>query len=119
MKRTLAIVLVSASLVAGIGLPAWSMMRGADQPEGTADAISAASRASGIVAVPISGDEGVDHGQEHSRRRSGDGEDHDQGDDEDGDDAEGGNVGPGPAGSVAPPNNGLFGTGTAPKAQVN
>ncbi|MBC7133829.1 MAG: PepSY domain-containing protein [Roseovarius sp.] len=40
-------------------------------------------------------------------------------DHEDDDDDRGGARNPAPAGSVAPPQNGLFGTGAAPKVQVN
>jgi hypothetical protein len=51
----------------------------------------------------------ADHRSDH--------EDDEGHDDDDGD--QGGGANPAPAGTVAPPANGLFGNGTAPKVQVN
>lgn len=48
-----------------------------------------------------------------------DDDDGDGDDDEDDDDAGRGARNPAPAGSVAPPQNGLFGNGAAPQVQVN
>ncbi|MCO5066394.1 MAG: hypothetical protein M9924_18565 [Rhizobiaceae bacterium] len=122
MKKTFAILFASTALTAGIGLPAWSAMHGAVQLEGSRDAPVAASRDAGASPILVSDDDGGD--RDHRRKmRRGDGDDHDDDDDEDEDDDDdsyGRNASPAaPAGSVAPPNNGLFGGGTAPKVQVN
>lgn len=114
MKKTFVTLLASTALIAGIGLPAWSAMRGADLFEGPRDAALAAFREAGASPMLVSDDDG--EGRDHERRlHRGD-----DSDEEDDDDSDGGNVpGPAPAGSVAPPNNGLFGTGATPKVQVN
>ena len=119
MKQTIAVLLASTALIAVIGIPAWSAMHGADQFEGQRDAVLGAFRVSGASPVLVSDDD--DESRDHERRlRRGDGDDHDEGDEEEDDDDDGGNAsGPAPAGSVAPPNNGLFGTGATPKVQVN
>lgn len=117
MKKTFVILLASTALIAGIGLPAWSAMHGADLFEGPRDAALAAFRDAGVSPVLVSDDDGTDLNQGRGLHR-GDDDDHGAGDEEDDDD--GGNAsGPAPAGSVAPPNNGLFGTGATPKVQVN
>lgn len=70
------------------------------------------------------GEEGDDGWRSGDRRDGGDDEDEDQDDDDDGcgDDEDGGacamGVGPARAGTVAPPANGLFGSGAAPQVQV-
>lgn len=119
MKKTFAILFASTALTAGVGLPAWSAMHGAIQFEGARDAALAASR---DAASPILvSDDDDDHDRDHKRKkRRGHDERHDDDDDDDDDDSYGRNASPAaPAGSVAPPNNGLFGSGTAPKVQVN
>jgi hypothetical protein len=118
MKKTISILLASTALIAVIGIPAWSAMHGAGQLEGRRDTALGAFRALGASPVLVSDDDG--ESRDHERRlRRGDGDDHDEGDDEDDDDDGGSASGPAPAGSVAPPNNGLFGTGATPKVQVN
>ena len=110
MKKTFVTLLASTALIAGIGLPAWSAMHDADLFEGPRDAALAAFREAGASPMLVSDDDG--EGRDHKRRLRGDDRDHD--------DSDGGNApGPAPAGSVAPPNNGLFGTGATPKVQVN
>lgn len=117
MKKTFVTLLASTALIAGIGLPAWSAMHGADLFEGPRDAALTAIRDVGASVMLVSDDDG--EGRDHKRRLRGDDRDH-EGDEEDDDDSDGGNApGPAPAGSVAPPNNGLFGTGATPKVQVN
>lgn len=118
MKKTFVVLLASTALIAGIGLPAWSAMHGAGLFEGPRDRALAAFRDVGASSTLVSDDDG--EGRDHERRlhRGNDG-DH-EGDEGDDDDSDGGNVlDPAPAGSVAPPNNGLFGTGAAPRVQMN
>ncbi|CAA0090386.1 Uncharacterised protein [Starkeya nomas] len=111
MRKTLAILFASTALTAGIGFPAWSAMHEAARFEGLRDAVLDAGRDLGVV-LASDDDDDRDHGRQLRRG--------DDDDDEDDDDSRGGNVSaPAPAGSVAPPNNGLFGNGAAPKAQMN
>jgi hypothetical protein len=60
-------------------------------------------------------------GEDDDHRRDGRRDRHHEEDDDDDDDdgPRGGQRNPAPAGTVAPPKNGLFGTGTPPKVQVN
>lgn len=116
MRKTLAILFASTALTAGIGFPAWSAMHETARFGGLRDAVLDAGRDLGVVLAGDDGDDDRDHGRQFRR---GDDDDEDDEDDDD-DDTRGGSVSaPAPAGSVAPPNNGLFGNGTAPKAQVN
>jgi hypothetical protein len=118
MKKTISILLASTALIAVIGIPAWSAIRGGVSFDELPDAALGAFREAGASPVLVSDGDGVDRNREHSLRRADDDDDHSAGDEEDDDD--GGNAsGPAPAGSVAPPSNGLFGTGAMPKAQVN
>ncbi|MBS3651603.1 hypothetical protein KEU06_23575 [Pseudaminobacter sp. 19-2017] len=120
MKRTFAILFASTALVAAIGLPAWSAMHGSVQFEGSRDAALAASRDSGASPVLVGDHDDGDRRHGRRLRHGGDDDDHDEGDGEDDDESRPGNSsGPAPAGSVAPPQNGLFGSGAAPKVQVN
>ena len=66
---------------------------------------------------------GGEDDDEEGRRAGRSGDDDDDDDDDDGCDDDAGGVcaagaGPAPAGSVAPPANGLFGSGAAPQVQV-
>jgi len=117
MKKTISILLASTALIAVIGIPTWSGMHGAGQLEGRRNTALGAFRALGASPVLVSDDDGESRDHERRLRRGGD--DHDEDDDEDDDDDGGSASGPAPAGSVAPPNNGLFGTGATPKVQVN
>lgn len=129
MKRTLTILVASTALTAAIGLPAWGAMRaliGDAQP--LAEITDAGKEALPLV-LASDDDDGEDR---RSVRRSHDEDDdrefrrssrygHDEDDDDDDDDDDDGGRGrnPAPAGSIAPPQNGLFGTGSPPKVQVN
>ncbi|QIB33148.1 hypothetical protein [Ancylobacter pratisalsi] len=111
MKKTLAILFASTALTAGIGFPAWSAMHETTLFEGLSDAVLDAGQDLGVVLASDDDDDDRDHGRQFRR-----GDD----DEDDEDDSRGDSVSaPAPAGSVAPPNNGLFGNGAAPKAQVN
>ena len=98
MKQTLTLLLASTALTAAIGLPAWSAM---PAPADASLRPFAATFEAGAQAMPLvlASD--------------------DDDDDDDDDDRRGGARAPAPAGTVAPPQNGLFGTGTPPKVKVN
>jgi hypothetical protein len=122
MKKTFALLVASTALTAAIGIPAWSAMR---TPELAGARPFAAIFEGGPDTAPIilasDDDDDDDHRSRDSVRRSYD-DDHDDDDDcddDDEDDCRGGARNPAPAGSVAPPQNGLFGNGAPPQVQVN
>lgn len=122
MKPTLAALAASTAFIALFGLPAFSAAR---LPAVTANRLAASPIAAGLgsgeQALPlvlIDSDEGEDE-DEGADDECGDDDDAD----EDGADEDGAGCGaavpPAPSGSVAPPANGLFGSGAAPKVQIN
>ncbi|OHV81812.1 hypothetical protein [Ensifer sp. LCM 4579] len=114
MKKTLTLLVTSTALTAVIGAFAWSAVR---TPAGANERSFAAIYDEGLKALPLilaSTDD--DDNREYRRmpgRQDGDHED------EDDDDGASGWRNPAPAGSVAPPQNGLFGNGTPPQVKVN
>lgn len=127
MKRTFAILFASTALTVGVGLPAWSAMHDAPRPHASREAVEDASD-EGATLLFASDDRRSD--RDHGRRlgRGDDDDDNDEGDDDDDSDDDdddddsyrsGAAAGPARAGTVAPPNNGLFGSGEAPKVKVN
>jgi hypothetical protein len=125
MKKTFALLVASTALGAALGLPAVS---------GIPDAAGGAPQP--VIAVPgdvaqtapliLASDDGDD---DHGWRavwgggNDDDDEDEDEDDDDDCDDGDGNCPGaarnPAPAGTVAPPQNGLFGNGAPPRVQMN
>ena len=119
MKKTLMILIASATLTAAIGLPAWSAMRtpGGESPRPFAAILEGAALV--LPLVLASDDDGDEDRGDHATSRRG----HDDGDDEDDDGCDddacsGVARNPAPAGTVAPPKNGLFGNGALPKVKV-
>jgi len=111
MKKTLAILAASTALSVAIGLPALSALNAWDE---TSPMITA--KPAGEPPLRLSDNDEKKRGSWLFGRHG-----HDDDDDDD-DDDEGGNRGannPAPAGTVAPPQNGLFGNGAPPKVQVN
>lgn len=132
MKRTFSLLIATTALTAAIGVPAWSAMQ--TPRDGDASHVSAAAFKAGQEALPLIKVSGDDDDDDDHRRRSrhdddddDDGKhrrwfrfgDHDDDDDDDDDDHRRGARNPAPAGTVAPPQNGLFGTGAAPKVKMN
>lgn len=121
MKKTLALLVATTALTAAIGLPAWSAMR---SEAGAGEHPFAAAFDAGQEAVELifvsdrHDDDDDDHDDKHRRRSSRDDDDED---DDCDDDDNGCNSArnPAPAGTVAPPSNGLFGNGAPPRVQVN
>ena len=115
MRKTLALLVASTALATAIGLPAWSAMR---SPAAADDHPIAAILDDVQEALPfiLASDDDDD---DTDRRRPGHGRgDHDDDDDDD-DDGGRGAPNPAPAGTVAPPQNGLFGNGASPQVKVN
>ncbi len=113
MKTILALLAATTALGAFIAIPAIGAIStdGAQSPQAAFSA-SADTTQDGMVLLASGDDEGD--------------EEDDEGDDDDCDDDEGDDEGgcaagsnPAPAGTVAPPANGLFGNGAAPRVQVN
>ena len=119
MTKTLTLIFASTALTAALGLPAWSALH---TPAQTA-AVSPLSNllASGDDSRPlvlVDDDEDEDGGASVNRRASGESEDdEDECDDDEGSCGSASAAQPAPAGSVPPPQNGLFGTGT-PQVKV-
>ncbi len=111
MKKTLTLLVASTALTAAIGVPAWSTMRvsGGEGLWPLAAHFDEGTQALPLVRVSDDDDDDDDD----------DRDDRDDDDDDDDDDDRGGARNPAPAGTVAPPQNGLFGTGTAPQVKVN
>ena len=118
MRKTLTFLAATTAITAGIGLPAWSAMRAETQ----ADSLSAPFGA-GIGdarLIRVSGDDDDDDEYAVRSRNDDDEEDDDdcEEEEEDGTAACAELVNPAPAGTTAPPQNGLFGDGPPPQVQM-
>ncbi len=123
MKKTLTLLVASTALTAAIGVPAWSAMQAS--ADGVLRPVAAlfddASQAMPLV-LASDDDDDDDRWRDGSRRGHDDDDDDDDDDcddDDDDDDCRGGARNPASAGTVAPPQNGLFGNGAPPQVQVN
>lgn len=125
MKKTLTLLVATSAFAASLGLPTWSAT---PAPLGSGASVEFAAPVKGAQDTPplvfVSDDE--DHGWFRRLFAWKDDDDDDDGacDDNkrhgnDDDNCRGSARNPAPAGSVAPPKNGLFGTGTPPKVQMN
>ena len=120
MKKTLILLVASTALTAAIGLPAWSAMQA--PAEGILRPFAALfGEGSQTMPLVLASDDdprgwrdGVRRGHDDD---DGDDDDCDEGDDDD--DCDVGSPNPAPAGTVTPPQNGLFGSGAPPQVQVN
>ncbi len=121
MKKNLTILVAATALTAAIGLPAWSAMRPlADESrEPTAARFEDGAQAGRFVLAGGETGDREHHVRKGSQRGHDDVEDDDDDDDDDGRGSRGGAGNPAPMGTVAPPRNGLFGTGAPPQVQVN
>ncbi|WP_199257603.1 hypothetical protein [Paracoccus binzhouensis] len=124
MKKTLTLLVASTALTAAIGVPAWSAMQ--SPPDSVLRSVAAlfddAPQAMPLVLASDDDDDDDDRWRDGSRRGHDDDDDDDDDDcddDDDDDDCRGGARNPAPAGTVAPPQNGLFGNGAPPQVQVN
>ena len=108
MKKTLTFLAASTALTVVIGVPAWSAMQAPS--DGVLRPVAALfdDAAQAMPLVLASDDDDDD-----------DDDDEDCDDDDDDDECRGGARNPAPAGTVAPPQNGLFGNGAPPQVQVN
>jgi hypothetical protein len=122
MKKTFAILAATTALVAAVGLSAWSAVSaGPDADERSVAAAFSGGQAA-LPLVLVSDDDDGDESDDDDKVDEDDERPKRSGDDEDDDDDDGagrGAINPAPAGSVTPPQNGLFGNGAAPQALVN
>lgn len=119
MRKTLTLLVASTALTAVIGTTAWSALSAA--PDGSPRPFAAIwEDAAQSLPLILASDDDDDDDENHGSRRDHDDDDDDEDcDDDDGDDCRGGARNPAPAGTVAPPQNGLFGNGAPPQVQVN
>ncbi|WP_116133138.1 hypothetical protein [Tropicimonas sp. IMCC34043] len=120
MRKTLTVLFATTTLTAAIGLPAWSAAR--VPHDGALPRPFAAIFEDGQTALPlvlVDGHDDDDHGHRKASRSDHDDDDDDDCDDDDDDDCGGSAGNAAPAGTVAPPQNGLFGTGAPPQVKVN
>lgn len=122
MKSALALLLAGSALAAAFGIPSLAEMRG------TSDAFTSSFAGAGdadhdVRLIKVSDDHDDEDNNEDDddqrARHERDDEDHGDEDDEDDDRKTRARVSPAPAGTVAPPANGLFGNGAPPVAVTN
>jgi hypothetical protein len=118
MKKTLALLIASTALTTVMGVPAWSAMRALGDTFAQASAAVLDDAQSALPLVFVSSDDDDDEHEYRNGSRYDDDDDDDDCDDDD-DECNGSARNPAPAGTVAPPQNGLFGNGAAPQVQVN
>lgn len=118
MKKTLTLFLATTTLATAIGIPSWAAVRSVEAQHGRTHVVTTEATANDASLILASGDD--DDGDDHDRslftklRKWADDDD-----DDDEDDDYGAARNPAPAGTVAPPSNGLFGNATPPKVQMN
>jgi hypothetical protein len=129
MNKTLMILVATTALTAAVGVPAWSTIR--DATSDTQRPARAQDDASGQSRMLYASSEDDDDGYRRQNRRGSDDDDDNyrrssdsdddgyRGSDDDDDDYGGSANNPAPAGTVAPPQNGLFQNGTPPRVQLN
>ncbi len=123
MRKTLTFLAATTAITAGIGLPAWSAVRASMDQDSLPIAAAIGSEPRAMSLIFVSGNDDDDDEGERSRgSRTSDDDDEEDDDDYDDDDGDATCTGvgnPAPAGTMAPPQNGLFGNGAPPQAQVN
>ena len=118
MTKTLTFLFASTALTAALALPAWSAMHAAGAAS-IMEQVSAVLDQGAESARLILVDDDEDDNEGYAANRGSEREDEDDDGCEEDEGSCGGASNPAPAGSTTPPQNGLFGDGAAPKAQVN
>lgn len=132
MTSRLSLLFASTALVVALGLPALAAMQTPGTAQGDCIGVCAAVFGADDQPVPlirVSGDDDDDdddggwfrrgHDDDDDEDEDDDDDDDDCDDDDDDDGCTGARGNPAPAGSVAPPANGLFGNGAPPVAVTN
>lgn len=122
MSKILSLLLASAALTAGVGVPAWSAMTVPQQGEAvkTMTAVFGSTDPADLLVLVDDDDDDDDEDEDGNTKRGASNDDDDDAEDCDDDDGSCGAsaaIQAAPAGKVAPPQNGLFDTGT-PQVQV-
>lgn len=124
MTFRLSLLFASTALTVALGLPALAALQDQGNAQGACSGVCAAVVSADDQPMPlirVSGDD--DDGGWVRRGHDDDEDDEDCDDDDDDDDDDDGCIGalgnPAPAGTVAPPANGLFGNGAPPVAVTN
>ena len=117
MRKTLTLLVAATALTAVIGTTAWGAM---SAPPDRSPRPFAAIWQDAAQSLPLvlASDDDDDDVESHGSRRDHDDDDDDEDCDDD-DDCRGSTPNPAPAGTIAPPQNGLFGNGAPPQVQVN
>jgi len=118
MTSRLSLLFASTALTVALGLPALAAMQTQDNPSDQCSGVCAAVSGAKDLSEPLLRVSADDDDDSDDGGDCGDDDDDDD-DDGDGDDCTGANGNPAPAGAVAPPANGLFGTGAPPVAVTN
>ncbi len=124
MTPRLPLLFASTALSVALGVPALAAMQtrgsASDPCSGVCAAVFGADGAS-VPLIRVSNDDDDDEDGARLRRARNDDDDDDCGEDDDDDDCIGAGArgNPAPAGTVAPPANGLFGSGAPPVAVTN
>jgi len=116
MMKTLALLIASTALTTAIAIPAWSAIRAATEAGARPIASVFESVQEALPLILISDD---DENENDDGKGEKDDDEDDECDDDEDDDSCGAVRKPAPAGTVAPPQNGLFGSGTPPQVKVN
>lgn len=111
MMKTLALLIASTALTTAIAIPAWSAMRASTEAGARPIAAIFEDVQEALPLILISDDDEDENDDDE--------DDKDECDDDEDDDSCGSVRKPTPAGTVAPPQNGLFGSGTPPQVKVN
>lgn len=124
MTSRLSLLLASTALSVALGLPALAAMQARGTADGLCSGVCAAAfgadeRSAPLVRVSGHDDDDKKAGGWFNRKHDDDDDDDEDCDDDDDDDCAGAARNPAPAGTVAPPANGLFGTGKPPVAVTN
>lgn len=123
MRNPLALLVASTALSAALGVPAWTASRG-PADAGAPNLSTPAAAGPDSLPLMLASDDDDDDDFDRRASRDDDDDDDDDSDDDDCDDDDDDGCGsgtraPAPAGAVAPPANGLFGTGAPPQVTVN
>lgn len=116
-KKTLTLLFASAALTAAVGLPAWSALHDAASGETVTPLSARLGSEDQQRSMMLAEDDDHDEEGGSVNRRGSDDDDEDECEDDEGS-CGGIAAAPAPAGSVPPPQNGLFDNGAAPKVQV-
>lgn len=115
MRNMLTLLLVTSALSATLALPAFSAIHLSSDGSQSQRMMTASEDASAVQQLLLASDDDDDRNDDDD-----DAEERDDDDecDDNGDECAGSTKNPAPAGTVAPPQNGLFGNGAPPKVQV-